>query len=131
MTPVAQTLIHDERTGVYGNCFRACVASLLDLPIKDVPAFETMRDREGEWWREFERFLNERGFDFDGVEYDRPGDDEPGVGGYFIVNGDGPRGYRHSVVCDRRGELVHDPHPQGGGVLANDQRYFVLVRRVA
>lgn len=40
MTPV-ESLIkdHNPAEGRYGDCFRACIASLLDLPAEEVPHF--------------------------------------------------------------------------------------------
>lgn len=43
MTPVSQTVC----TFPGGNCFQACVASVLDLPLYDVPHF--MEGSDG-WW---------------------------------------------------------------------------------
>lgn len=39
MTPVDQTILHDPDAGLYGDCQRAVIASLLDLPIDSVPNF--------------------------------------------------------------------------------------------
>jgi len=46
--PVKQTIIHNPDNGMYGDCFRACVASLLEKPIEKVPHFcNREADREG------------------------------------------------------------------------------------
>lgn len=37
MKPVRQLYRHDPANGVYGDCWRACIASVLELPIEDVP----------------------------------------------------------------------------------------------
>ena len=36
---VKQTIEHDPESGNWGNCFSAVLASLLDIPIEDVPVF--------------------------------------------------------------------------------------------
>ena len=41
---VKQTIEHDPESGNWGNCFSAVLASLLDIPIEDVPVFS------GEGW---------------------------------------------------------------------------------
>ena len=41
---VKQTIEHDPEKGNCGNCFSAVLASLLDIPIEDVPVFS------GEGW---------------------------------------------------------------------------------
>jgi hypothetical protein len=47
---------------------------------------------------------------------------------YCIANGPGPRGFRHAVVY-LNGELVHDPHPEGGGLLkVEEYEWFVSLR---
>ena len=43
MTPVFQTIIDPEN----GDCERACVATILDLPIEDVPNFV---EKDCVWW---------------------------------------------------------------------------------
>ena len=39
MIPVFQKIKHDPDSGKYGDCMRACIASLLELKIEDVPHF--------------------------------------------------------------------------------------------
>jgi len=39
MLPVKQTILHDPENGKFGNCLSAVIASLLHLPINDVPVF--------------------------------------------------------------------------------------------
>ncbi len=34
---------------------------------------------------------------------------------YYMAWGTSPRGIKHSVIYSK-GKLVHDPHPDGGGV---------------
>ena len=36
---VEQTILHDPEKKNYGNCMQACVASLLNIPLNDVPHF--------------------------------------------------------------------------------------------
>jgi len=39
MTPVFCTVKQDPENGLYGDCVRACVASILDMKSEDVPHF--------------------------------------------------------------------------------------------
>ena len=41
MKPTKQTILHDPAKGLHGNCLSAVLASLLHLPIEDVPLFIT------------------------------------------------------------------------------------------
>ncbi|WP_299008475.1 hypothetical protein [uncultured Caulobacter sp.] len=85
MRPVDQTTF-----GVPGgNCFSACVASLLSLPIDEVPYFMGADD----WFAYFEDWLGSRGhypLCFHVAQYTPPG--------LHILSGRSPRG-PHSVVA--------------------------------
>lgn len=113
MTPVMQSKLYAADAIHNGNCFGACLASLLDLPLWMVPPFEDMfgrsdwRERVDEW---LTRML--------GLELVRTDGHEPGaLPELYIASGLSPRGVRHSVIY-RRGALVHDPHPSGAGIAA-------------
>jgi len=112
VTPVKQSKLYTPDAPQRGNCLTACLASLLDIPLWMVPAFEDMRGdlyqaRIEEWLSRLfgVRFVDSR---------DRKVDVLPE---YYIANGPSPRGVHHSVIY-RAGELVHDPHPIGGGIAA-------------
>lgn len=71
-----------------GNCFSACVASLLELPIEDVPYF--MDEAKGKWHEQFDAWLAPRGLYALHFEVpDRSVYDQQGLWprGYFILNG--------------------------------------------
>jgi hypothetical protein len=110
--------VHQTRFGSEGNCFSACVASIMDLPIDDVPNFEN--SGSGSWFVCASEWLAARGHHlvqlFPGQEFT----------GYHIGCGLSPRGYRHSVVY-RAGEPVHDPHPDGAGLEAPDS-FFAITK---
>lgn len=97
-----------------GNCFAACVASLLELPLSQVPNFCIA---EGDWWEGFQSWLGRRGlFAFEVELSDRPTIARVPAGAWCIVSGKSPRGpHLHSVVArgawERGYELIHDPHP--------------------
>ena len=126
MKPVIQTIISDPSKDVHGNCLGACLASIMELSIEEVPKIQDMGQN---WFPAFWDFLIKHGYMFHGtgksenVEvYDK------GVDGYYIVNGDSPRGFvrGHSVVY-YKGKMVHDPHPDGTGLLK--VRCFYMIER--
>ena len=107
----------------HGNCFEACVASILELPLKECVIFTDGVDEKSEldqatqkhWWQVFVEWALHRDLipvfilagDFRGKA----------PRGYSIVSGKGPRGLDHSTVgCD--GKIVHDPHPSRAGLLS-------------
>ena len=134
MVPVMQTKFSDEVGGVHGNCMAACVASIMELDIEDIPAWEDMGN-DGSWGESYYSFLESHGYETDGMAnregytesalWDFVLDQCPGVDGYFIVGGDSPRIARgHAVIyCNR--EMIHDPHPSGMGVSVVREVYLI------
>lgn len=120
MKPVDQTTFGHPG----GNCFSACVASLLELQIGDVPYF--MDETKGKWHDQLDAWLAERrlyALHFridDRSVYDK---EELWPKGFFILNGRSPRG-DHAVVA-RGNAMVHDPHPGRDGLDSVDG--FVLL----
>lgn len=111
MTPVDQSKLHNVLDGVRGNCFAACLASILDVKINDVPAFEDMHP--GVQWQEIRRYLKARGWCIISV---RVADGGPlNLDEFYIGTGPSPREVLHSVVM-RGAEMLHDPHPSRAGV---------------
>lgn len=97
-----------------GNCLQACVASLLELPLDDVPHFVSYPMEE--WWFVVERFFADRGL---GICW-QPLNPEHGgwapLGVDVMVTGKSPRGEFNHVVLYRDWQLSHDPHPSGDGL---------------
>lgn len=108
MKPVTQTVT----TVPGGNCFSACVASLLELSIDEVPYF--MSDPET-WWERFLDWLRPRGYYALCVPYSTSW----WPNGYHIIGGRSPRDTSHAVVG--LGEkIVHDPHPDRTGLVKRE-----------
>lgn len=106
-----QTILHTESTD--GNCMQAAVASILDLPLEDVPHFAKYKCVET-FWDLLEDFFNEKGFH---MAWRTP---DKGVPTWMhLACGPTERGNQHVVV--KEGEtLVHDPHPSRKGLLKTD-----------
>jgi hypothetical protein len=103
MTPVDQTTFGHPG----GNCFSACVASILDLTIDDVPYFMDVED----WIAKFARWLDR--YDLYPVTFKVGPEWHPA--GLYILGGKSSRG-DHAVVARAR-EIVHDPHPSREGLI--------------
>lgn len=125
MKPVHQTQFYVPPKGEggdplkVGNCMAACVASVLELDLDDVPNFAA--NPPDTYWLSFIEWLMERGWYavcFEGT-FPYPG--------YYMVSGDSPRGdFKHLVVyCDD--ELAHDPHPSGDGLRGDPIDQWLLV----
>lgn len=134
MTPVDQEFVHKPEIGQYGDCQRAVIASLLNLPICDVPHFLHDGDTY-EFWDRIQSFLITYGYQWmvfkkspAGVGELFFGSDEIDI--YHEISGVSPRdpNVRHAVVgCN--GVIVHDPHPDKTGLAGTeDWDYGFLVK---
>jgi hypothetical protein len=120
MKPVDQQFISQPEIGQFGDCQRAVIASLLGLPIAEVPHFlqESNGDPTG-FWEGIQKFCRARGFVFltTPAQVSAYGDD----GNVFHeIGGPSPRGNGlfHAVVgCN--GQIVFDPHPSRAGLAGN------------
>lgn len=134
MTPVKQEFIHDPSNGVYGDCQRAVIASLLDLPIHDVPHFfgGSKNDQVGHW-ELLQKFLRSKGYAWlvvpakSGAAF--YGADDESI--FHEISGPSPRGKGviHAVVgCG--GRIVFDPHPSNSGLAGDpsEWEYAYLVK---
>lgn len=80
------------------------------------------------WWNTCEFWLATKGYV---IEYiDKPNKeqwlkDNPDT--LYMVTGLSPRGVGH-VVIYRNGEMIHDPHPDNGGVTLDDSAWEILVK---
>jgi len=134
MLPVFQTKFSDEIQGVHGNCMAACVASLLELSIENVPAWEDMGS-DGTWVDSYYAFLDTMGYSAEGclVNIDTESqwwndllEVSEGVNGCFIVGGKSPRFVNRShAVLYRDGKMIHDPHPSGDGLISIEEVYLI------
>lgn len=129
MIPYTQRIIADpsrgdghDANGVPGDCWKACIASLYNVEDYDsVPHFVTFDD----WWKRTHQYVRE----ITGKSFQKWRDPKylPGGIELFIGTGPSPRGdFYHAVIVDRAGNLVHDPHPSGLGILAVED-YFAEV----
>lgn len=115
MTPVDMTTAH-EPPNSFGDCYRACVASLLDMRNDDVPHFfdDYAESTDGVLAHDrLTAFLRPRGLYPLGFTI---ADEHKNhwfdcLRGLYILGGTTTRGTKHYVIATGRGTLVHDPHP--------------------
>lgn len=125
MKPVMM-LVQNQRNG---DCFRACLASILEYPIECIPNFGMYNDVT--WFKEAAKWLGETlGLGLLAVDpndtntyhilmlmFDRET--------YYVACGKGPRG-PHACV-GRCGKIVHDPSPLGGDLESHDLWMFLVM----
>lgn len=116
-----------------GNCVAACVATLVGVPLDQVPHFIEFGIVYGDsedvgavstgnnWWAMLLGYLAAKGYW--PVELEALTDAETDE--FLLVAGMSPRGLLHQVIY-RGDRLWHDPHPSRDGVL--DVREVLAVR---
>jgi len=125
MIPRIQT-----KFGKEGNCLETCLCSIFEIK-GEIPDFgKDTRD----WYdnmiawlvpfgvRPVELMLDETWNEDEIVDWMR---NNVGPDVIHLISGDGPRGLRHSVV-GQGGRMIHDPHPDGGGVEPQEFTFFVV-----
>lgn len=116
MIPVHCLVKHDPTINQAGDCFRACVASIMEMRVDDVPHFfhdscdgDTGHARLREWLLLHKRipfyiaFPDDKSLD-DVLQLMNFG----GSTAYYVLFGKTSRDVEHCVVCCGS-ELVHDP----------------------
>ena len=119
MIPIKQRNRHKPDEGIYGDCVRASLASILEMPYEDVPDFaycESQQTEVRKWLRSF-------GYDYISFFWsadvslayvqERMRNWTQDV--YYLLGGNSSGGVGHVVVC-LNGEIVHDPHPNNVGI---------------
>lgn len=128
MIPVDQTQFRPSEGDGAGNCLAACIASVLELPLADVPNFAALP--QDEWFLTLEAWLRDRGLGLVvwGTDVRAPYLDPHG-GDALLAHGKSPRGdWQHTVVVDAAGDLLHDPHPDRTGVEAVEAVWLIYRR---
>lgn len=139
MLPVTQSILADpsrndghDASGQPGDCYRAAIASVLELPLHEVPHFAAFGDQ---WQEKSEEWLLGRGIGrcfywgdwLEGLHYPIWVGPEglelrEGIVADHVIGalgaGPSPRGdFRHVVVLDHQtGATIHDPHPSRRGL---------------
>lgn len=118
MKPVNMIVTHDPANGSWGDCTRACVASIFELPAEEVPHFcegsEANRIMEDGitrvWYKRLIDWLEARGFSCIQFNLDEDTAEWPEAccQFHYIRGGETRRGTPHDTVWFG-GKMVHDP----------------------
>lgn len=120
MIPVNQIILDN----VLGDCFRACVASIFEMLIKEMPNFwEQTQDAEIFWKLNDDWITRNKGFRC--VTFLFEPENRHLVDGILcIAIAKSPRGEVDHAVIWKDG-IIHDPHPSNAG-LAEEPDTFAL-----
>lgn len=118
MKPVFQT-----RFGFpHGNCFNACLASVLEMPLEAIP---DGLGTTGDWQAPVRDFLRPLGLTI--VSFAMDVDANWLCGDvWHLIAGRSPRGDFDHCCVGQGGRIVHDPYPGGNGVLLGRERTIDL-----
>ena len=117
--------VHQTRLGKNGNCFAACLASIMEVPLEAVPDAMDDLDSGGYCWlKTYNAWLAET-FSLYLLNIARVNDLPGGAvcmashmaeqAAYHLIGGKSERGMMHSVVAFQ-GNVVHDPNPDSTGL---------------
>ena len=119
--PITQKILNFEN----GDCFSACVASILELPLTCVPNFNI--PSQDSFVHNLEKWCKKQTF----ILLDITIDDVALLSDCIVIaNGSSPRAtenwHRHSVVW-QAGKMLHDPHPGGFGIDGDPETYTIFI----
>lgn len=147
-TDTTQGYQDGEPDAIPGDCWRACLASLLEVPLAETPHFIHLygggvgaegEEQSDRWWKESVAWVKEQrpGWTLGWVAREAgnfpvylPVHFDQGAPDRVIVTGPSPRGaWNHAALYDARtGELAHDPFPDGPGLLDGPGDITLLLR---
>ena len=124
MKPVKQKYLHVSKIGQKGDCWRACIASIIECDIELFPDPNVITDWPMLYNNTLE-MLEKMGYHYDSIPVSGLKCDH----GYIIAIGKSPRSKRkritHAVVWNNM--IVHDPHPDNTGLL-DITRFEILTK---
>jgi len=121
-----------SESGELGDCWRCCIAAMLQLPIDDVPHFLMWAKKNGSSMHpDTQKWLNERGYCLvQANEFSFPRWAGKGFDGMPVI-ASGPTSRsktmrEHHAVIMLGDKLLYDPHPSEDGLTAVTQMYLVV-----
>lgn len=134
MIPYDMIIEHDIANGKWGDCFRCCIASLLELDPRDVPHFmEEGESSKDKWYPRLLSWLTPQGltyFEFNCTEEALHTWQEfftrENVNVYHTLSGQSPIA-KHTVIA-YNGKCVFDPSPSKAGLVGpftDDNTYSI------
>jgi hypothetical protein len=127
MIPQFMSVTHNPPY-TYGDCFRASIASILEIPTEEIP--HPYQGGEDEWE---DRYANMLGWlkerhqiwvMFMKVRKEDLNDFLMSYDGFVLLGGRSPRG-PHLVVADRNG-IVHNPNPLNDGLRPDEDDNYSI-----
>lgn len=131
MIELNQLILHDPKNNQYGDCFRTCIACLLEIQdTSSIPHF--CNNDNVKWVPDLNKWLSNIGYGYISVT---------GISNawfknqllytHHIISGMSQRGTGHSVI-GLNGEIVWDPHPSRNGLscLKEEYEYGFIIKLI-
>lgn len=132
-----QAFMHDPESGVFGDCYRTCLAGMLGLDRDEVPHWVTTMDPElweSEVQPKYDRWLADRGLQELAIPVEDAGlnavlewqKTRTRQSVVSMLTGESISGCNH-VVLVQGGEIIHDPALNDSGIVgpAGDGFYWL------
>lgn len=103
-----------------GNCLAACIASVLEIPLAEVPE---LNNQDLHQMVVLNQWLKKYDLQFAWVPYATYTGDVP----YNLAAGLTERGRRHAIVCNASGTMLHDPHPSRAGLIGTPLDFGIFI----
>lgn len=114
-----QQVLSDHDNGIYGDCMRACVYTLLG---EDVGLPHPIDSKTAHWNFDFFEEIEQK----TGKELLYQKNEKEHWPDIVIRCGESPRGIRHAIIwCRSSGTMIHDPHPSRSGLSTYDGWYIL------
>ena len=130
MKPVTQTDVTFET----GNCGEACVASILEIELAEIPMLHNPDNGQDAhtYCKNLRDFLADFGLSYIDVSMAEGYDPKDFFKDCWVIaTGPSPRGteewHKHAVVW-KNGKIIHDPHPSGDGLKEIDM-YGIFIEK--
>lgn len=123
MKPVKQTIFDDT----HGDCFRACVASIFEFPIEEMPNFWENTQDTKKFWKLNDKWMREN-FGYRCISFEFQDDDIHLIDDILCVAcAKSPRSNAvdHAVVW--LNGILHDPHPSHSGLSEEPNTFTIFI----
>lgn len=125
MIPIDQTIFGFKK----GNCHQACLASVLEESLEDIPNFWEGNEENVEgFWKDQRKWLRFRGWNIINVRFEEEYNIKESLNEAIVIAmGKSPRDISnyHAVVW-QSGEIIHDPHPSKDGLIGKPKEFSIL-----
>jgi len=123
MKPVYQIVF----AATLGDCFRACVASIFEFLIEEMPNFWEQTQDASEFWKLNDAWLTEnKGYRCINFEFEEQDIDL--VNGILcIACAKSPRSNNEDHAVVWKDGIIHDPHPSNAGLIEEPNTFTLFI----